>query len=356
MPSPPLVCVDPKGPMPLSLVHHQEPAVAALTQALATGHLAHAWLFSGPEGVGRELTALKLAQALICPLQPRIGCGACPACRRVEKRNHPDVTWVFSEDEQVSRGLAGRGDFQATPSKDIRIEQVRRLQDRLALKPLEGPSKVAILVGAHALNLNAQNALLKTLEEPPSDTVLVLISSTPDKLLPTIRSRCAHAAFRPLPAAFVEAHLLEHVKGLSPQAARTAARMADGSLERALALDVDTLEQRRELIERFEALDPRDARGWLALAETLAADRKSAEGALALLEVWLRDVAVAQVGGADLANLDLQALAVAAAAKVSPAGLMRRAVLLEEAKNAISQRNGMARLQLERMLIEMLAA
>jgi DNA polymerase-3 subunit delta' len=342
--------------MPLVDVQHQAPAVAALTSALETGHLAHAWLFTGPDGVGRELTALGLAQALICREQPRVGCGTCAACRRVGTRNHPDVLWVMSEDEQVRRGLAGKGDFQATPSRDIRIEQVRRLQDRLSLKALEGDAKVAILISAHALNANAQNALLKTLEEPPDGTVLVLISSAPDKLLPTIRSRCTRAAFRPLPTAFIEQRVLATRKGTDAATARTVAMMAGGSLERALALDPATLVRRQEIIEGFEALEASDARGWLQLAEALAEDRRSAEAALDVLQVWLRDVAVAQAGSSDLANLDLAHLALAAAARVSPIALQRRAGLLEEARNAISARNGMARLQLERMLIEMFAA
>jgi DNA polymerase-3 subunit delta' len=183
--------------------------------------------------------------------------------------------------------------------------------------------------------------------------VLVLISSAPDKLLPTIRSRCTRLAFRPLPVAFLEQRLLAEVKGLEPATAHTMAMMAGGSLERALGLDARALATRQEVIERYEALSPGDARGWLQLAEALAEDRPTAEAGLDVLQVWLRDVAVAQVGGVDLANADLAPLAAEAARKVTPAGLMRRAALLDEARNAISQRNGGPRLQLERLFIEM---
>jgi hypothetical protein len=107
------------------------------------------------------------------------------------------------EAEQVERGISGRSDFSATPSRDIRIEQIRKLQERLSFRALEARHKVALLVTAHAMNQPAQNALLKTLEEPPRDTVLILISSAPDKLLPTIRSRCAKAAFGPLGIDFI---------------------------------------------------------------------------------------------------------------------------------------------------------
>jgi DNA polymerase-3 subunit delta' len=259
------------------------------------------------------------------------------------------------EDEQVRRGLAGRSDFTATPSKDIRIEQVRRLQERLSLRPLEAPHKLVLIIAAQQMTPQAQNALLKTLEEPPKDTVLVLVSSAQDKLLPTIRSRCTRATFAPLPEDFI-AQKLKVLKKLDDEPARVVASMAGGSLARALELDPKRLAERKDLIERFEALQPGDARGWLQLAEVMGEDRQTAEAALDVLQVWTRDVARAQVGGGALVNGELSALAVAAATRVSPGGLQRRVVLLDEAKNAITQRNGAARLQVERMLIEMFGA
>jgi len=338
--------------MALHDVQGQDRAIAALTSALDKRSVHHAWLFHGPEGVGKELAALGLAQALTCPEKPFVGCGTCSSCTRVARRNHPDVTWVMPEDELVRRGLAGRSDFSATPSRDIRIEQVRKLQERLAFRALEAKHKVALIITAHAMNPSAQNALLKTLEEPPRDTILVLVSSAPDKLLPTIRSRCAKAPFGPLPQALVAAKVKAQAK-CDDATANMIAAMAGGSLSRAHEYDPDTLAERRGLIERFEALKRDDARGWLELAEVLGEDRVKAEAALEVLQVWLRDVAAAQVGAGGLVNADVAPLAQAAAKKVSPAGVQRRAVLVEEARNAISQRNGAVRLQLERMFVEM---
>jgi DNA polymerase-3 subunit delta' len=345
--------------MTLAAVQGQTRAIETLQSALAKKQVHHAWLFNGPDGVGKEFAAAGLAQALVCTEAPWVGCGKCAACARVSNRNHPDVTWVMPEAEQVDRGIAGRSDFTNTPSRDIRIEQVRRLQERLAFRALEAPHKVALLVSAHAMNANAQNALLKTLEEPPRDTVLILISSAPDKLLPTIRSRCAKAAFGPLPVEFIA----EKVKASATKKnviddvlAKQIALMASGSLARALSLDPATLTRRRELIEAFEKLVPDDASGWLTLAEGLAEDRNTAETAIEVLGVWFRDVGIAQVGGATFVNADLAELARQAAPRVSPARLQRRAVLLDEAKNAISQRNGAVRLQLERMFVEMFTA
>ena len=341
--------------MSLSQVEGQARAIEPLKRALASKAVHHAWLFQGPDGVGKELAAVGLAQALTCPEAPFEGCGACSSCLRVAKRNHPDVTWLMPEDELVNRGLAGRSDFTHVPSRDIRIEQIRKLQERLAFRSLEARYKVALIVTAHAMNPPAQNALLKTLEEPPKDTVLVLVTSAPDKLLPTIRSRCAKAQFGPLPAPLV-AKLLQARRKVDDATAAQLAAMSGGSLSRALTLDVDALAERKAIIEKFEALVRTDARGWLHLAEELGEDRATAEAALDVLQAWLHDVAVAQVGAGELVNGDLAALATAAAAKVTPAGVQRRAVLLDEARNAITARNGAIRLQLERMFIEMFSA
>jgi uncharacterized protein YicC (UPF0701 family) len=124
--------------------------------------------------------------------------------------------------------------------------------------------------------------LLKTLEEPPRGTVIVLITSAPDKLLPTIRSRCAKAQFRPLPEEVIVERLSKLSK-LDAEAARSAAQLSGGSLKRALNFDAANLARRTELIERFEALDRNDARGWLAMAETIADDRGRLETALDML-------------------------------------------------------------------------
>lgn len=341
----------------LSEVQGQQHAVDALNSALGKHQVHHAWLFHGPDGVGKELAAIGFTQALVCLEKPWAGCGKCAACTRVAKRNHPDVTWVMPEAEQVERGLSGRSDFTNTPSRDIRIEQVRQLQERLSFRALEAPHKVVLFVTAHAMNAPAQNALLKTLEEPPRDTVLVLISSAPDKLLPTIRSRCSKASFGPLPLDFIAGKVKAAAKkGMDDVLARQIAAMAAGSLARALALDPKALEQRKETIEAFEKLRADDASGWIALAEVMGEDRGSAEAAIDVLQIWFRDVALAQVGAPGLVNSDLSELATQAVTRVSPARLQRRAGLLEEAKNAITQRNGSVRLQLERMFVEMFTA
>jgi DNA polymerase-3 subunit delta' len=338
--------------MTLASVLGQPRAIDALQAALRTGAVHHAYLFSGPEGVGKELAAVGLAQALTCPEQPDVGCGTCASCLRVVKGLHPDVTWVMPDEERVSRGLAGRSDFTGTPSRELRVEQIRDLQERLALRGLESKRKVAILVSAQAMNVQAQNAFLKTLEEPPPGTTLVLVASAMDKLLPTIRSRCSKVHFGPLPVELVAGRVREERK-LDAATAELAAVMAGGSLGRALALDVDALAQRKDVLHAFEALRGEDAVGLLRFAEAHGGSREDAEGVLELLVLWTRDVALARVGREEsLANRDLKDLALEVASRTSEALLHRRHALLEGARAAIT-RNGAPRLQLERMLIEL---
>lgn len=337
--------------MPLSAVQGQVRAVDALKGALRSGSIHHAWLFGGPEGVGKELTAVGFAQALLCPEAKMEGCGTCGVCQRVERRNHPDVTWLMPEDEQVQRGLAGRSDFTHVPSRELKVEQVRQLQERLSFRALEGRYKIAIIVSAEKTNVQAQNAFLKTLEEPPPDTVMILLAAGIDRLLPTIRSRCSKVHFGPLPEQFV-AQKVKAERKLDDETAKLVAVMAGGSLARAMEMDVEGLSARKDVIERFEAAKATDARTVLRFAEEYGASREEAEAALQLLQLWTRDVAVAKAGGEKLANGDLLTLAQNVAAKVTDVDVHRRSRLIGEALTAIGVRNGSPRLQLEKLLIE----
>jgi DNA polymerase-3 subunit delta' len=165
-----------------------------LKQLVQSSQLPHALLFTGPTGIGKKLVAHHFVQTLFCekqttspphpsPLTPHSSpCENCKNCLRVANRQHPDLFWI-------------------EPEKDlIKIDTIRNLKNSLALKPYEAPLKIAIIVDAHCLNIAASNALLKTLEEPPPDTVLILISSTPHQLLKTILSRCQKIYFSPLSA------------------------------------------------------------------------------------------------------------------------------------------------------------
>ncbi len=335
--------------MGLTDVTGQTRAIDALKSALAGGSVHHAYLFGGPEGVGKELAAVGFAQALGCKEEPQNGCGKCSHCVRVAKRNHPDVMWILPEEEQVARKLAGRSDFAGTPSRAIKVEQIRKLQERLALRSLEGGKKVAIIGSAHAMNEPAQNAFLKTLEEPPPETVLILIASAADELLPTLRSRCAKVHFGALPVDFV-ASFVQKERRLDVETARLVAVMGGGSLSRALYVNTERLARRRELIERFESLPGNDARPILRFSEDFGGARDDAEDALRILQLWTRDLALVKADGGFLANQDLLPLAQEVSGRLSEGALHRRHELIEEARVALTK-NGSPRLQLERLLI-----
>ncbi|HET6439177.1 MAG TPA: DNA polymerase III subunit delta', partial [Anaeromyxobacter sp.] len=228
--------------MPFSELIAQEHALAALRAALGRGVLHHAYLFGGPPGTGKGRAALLFAQAANCeggtpgPAGYRVDpCGTCRPCRKIEADNHPDV--IHLAEERVM-AKAGRWEPKPgrSPSKDIVVDQVRDLVDhRLSMKRFEGRRRFVLVDPAEAMNPQAQNALLKTLEEPPDETTLVLVAGNPDALLPTIRSRCLRVAFHPIPDELIVARLTG--EGRTPEAAGLAAALAGGSLGRALALE-----------------------------------------------------------------------------------------------------------------------
>ncbi|HSM91838.1 MAG TPA: DNA polymerase III subunit delta' [Anaeromyxobacteraceae bacterium] len=341
--------------MPFSEVIAQERALSSLRAALRRGTLHHAYLFGGPEGVGKARVATLLAQAANCdggtagPHAYRDDpCGQCASCHKIEKGIHPDVTVLAEERVMVK---AGRWEPKSgrTPSRDIVVDQVRDLVDhRLALRRFEGRRRFVVIDPADAMNPQAQNALLKTLEEPPEETTLVLVASSPDSLLPTIRSRCLRVPFGPLPADAVAERLV--AEGHAPDRARLAAAISGGSLGRALALDDEVLGERREAVERVAALAPDDPMGWLALAREEGEKREEAEALCELLLVWLRDVAVAQAGGGAAALADLDAVTRRTAAAIGPAETLRRRDEVRRTLAALGQ-NAQPVLALERLFI-----
>ena len=338
--------------MPLTDVQGQPRALEALRGALRSGSIHHAWLFGGPEGVGKELCAVGFVQALLCEQSPHVGCGSCSSCARVSRRNHPDVTWVMPEHEQVERGFAGRSDFTHVPSREIKVDQVRALQERLSLRALEGRYKVAVVASAEKLNDKAQNAFLKTLEEPPAGTIILLLSTSLDGLLPTIRSRCSRVPFGPLPREMITARLQSERKLDAAQAALVA-ELSSGSMSRALGFDPDELEGRRTLLQDFESVSTKDLGSIPRFAETWGESRETAESALRLLQLWTRDLALVKAGVQHIANVDLAPLAREVAGKLSEVDVHRRDRLIADMLGLVSGRNASPRLQWERLLVQL---
>jgi len=205
------------------ILGHEEQA-KRFRDALKRGRLPHAYLFVGSEGIGKELVARELAKALECAEGKDEACDACPACAKVEHGNHPDVTFV----RRTERNEKGEGRSR------IVIDQVReQIQQPIGFKPFEGRWKVFVVAEAERLTEEAQNCLLKTLEEPPPHSMLILVASRTEGLVETVLSRCQIVRFRPLPTDTVEGILVAKHE-VEPVRARVLARLSGGSPGRAL--------------------------------------------------------------------------------------------------------------------------
>ncbi len=258
-----------------------------LRRALAAGRLAHAYLFSGPDGVGKRLVALALVQTMFCLDQT--GCGRCAACRKLAHRNHPDLH------------------FMEPDGSSIKIEQIRILQRELTFKPLEAPCKVALIDHTELLTSGAANALLKTLEEPPGATLLILLSAQPQRLLETIRSRCQPVHFARHPQARIQ-QVLEQKLGLSEKEAHVVASFSDGSFKKAFGKDRTLyIERRRELLKTLTGLSSGSILPVLEFAEALASEKSDLPDILEIFQAFYRDVLLALNSQDEnrLVNLDL---------------------------------------------------
>jgi len=265
----------------LSTVLAQPTAVETLRRGVAAGRVHHAYLYDGPDGVGKERTAFGLAQALVCERRAEgasEACGQCRACARAILREgdsrplHPDV--VVLERGLYDPATIGR---KSPETQDISIDQVRTLVlARAAFAPLEGRAKVFIVRRAEELSISAANALLKTLEEPGARTHFVLLSAMADSLLPTIRSRTQRVRFGALPDAVVAELLV--ARGVERALAEETARLSGGSMATAMALgDPDASARREEFVSRaLASLEAHDLSGALELAEEAKKGDKAA--------------------------------------------------------------------------------
>jgi len=253
---------------------HDKP-VKILKRALANHTLAHAYLFSGEAGIGKKMTAFALAAAVHCGnAGPEGGCGACPACRKVAARGHPDVHLLIPDGEE------------------IKIDQIRQVQADLSLKPFEGTKKVLIVDGAESMNQASSNAFLKTLEEPPGDALIILITALPQSLLATIRSRCQEIRFHSLPRHTL-AQALKRKRGCSEEDAWFLAALAQGSMGRGAEMDVEQEKSdREEIMNLWAGLGRMSPAQVLTEAEILSKDRERLERLLDIAVERLRDALV----------------------------------------------------------------
>lgn len=272
-----------------------------LERMLVAGRVPGALLFAGQQGVGKKLFALELAKAFLCR-QPKDleACNKCPACVRASRfvfpksddeikearkkilwSEHPDVGLIYA---------AG---------KEILVDAMRDVEREANFRPYEGAARFFIIDSADKMRTEAANALLKTLEEPPATSHLFLITSRPDSLLPTIRSRCQIIRFAPLAPEEVEKHLLKDGK-LTQKDARLFARASQGSIGRALSFDMQLYKQQREaMLQVLEALTvAKDRAKLLRSAEELneAKIKDEYETRLDVLQTLIRDVWAIKIG------------------------------------------------------------
>jgi DNA polymerase-3 subunit delta' len=286
--------------MPFRDVIGHRRLIGLLQRSIERDSLPPSLLFTGPSGVGKRLTAIAVAQALNC-VRPKgsDSCGTCASCSRIARGVHPDVSLV-----------------EPGESGSIKIEQVRDVIDRAGYRPFEGRRRVVIVDEADALVPQAQNALLKILEEPPPSSVFILITARPDVLLPTVRSRCPQLRFRPLATSDIVAALA--ARGVGEREARALAASADGSLGRAIEATAGDLLEARDIAHEVLAAaaataDPRrrieSAKDLLAKTGAGGAvDREQLASHLRAMSSLLRDIEVIAVGGdaGVLANADMR--------------------------------------------------
>jgi DNA polymerase-3 subunit delta' len=323
--------------MPFADIAGHERVVEMLQRAVRRGKTSHSYIFEGPVGCGRRKTALALIQTLFCPNADSDACGVCPPCRKVGGNNHADIHLI-----------------EPLPDKrDISIEQLREMQREVALRPYEAPCKACIIEPAERMSLNAANSLLKTLEEPPGNAIIILLTENAEILLPTIRSRCQILRFSPLSPENVRA-LLEK-EGMEADTAAQLAPLANGSMQRAHELDNDDITRRRQLLlDRVGALDPDRVVTIFTASEELGRSRDETLDALDSLIALLRDTAHLCAGSTDIVNEAVRPALEAFAARWR---LDRTLAVLDdtlETRRAV-QRNANTKLALDRLFMRIAA-
>ena len=254
----------------------QEKARKLIHRALASDRMPHAFLFRGPEGVGKQLFARAVAAAVNCRNSKETwACGDCPSCRKFRTGSHPDFMVISPE-----KGA-------------IKIEQVRRMCQALSYPPYESPIRVILLEDVHGMRMEAANCLLKTLEEPPPDNLLILTADSSKEVLSTIISRCQLIPFYSLTYHETVDVLLECERGLDRETAGLLARLAEGSPGKAMLYwktEMITVMKRLAVILSNPSLDfERDAGVLLQAAEMMSDLKENLPSLLGLLRIWLRD-------------------------------------------------------------------
>ena len=336
-------------------ISDQQRPLGLLASFLRKDRIPHALIFTGVDGVGKKTTALALALVGNCerlreseahrddgPTPGRVGslpvaCRECRSCRWILAGNHPDVIRIDPIGPL------------------IRIDQIRSLIDTLSKKPYGRGRRVALIAGAHTMNPEAGNALLKMLEEPPADTILILTAPQTSDLLPTIVSRCQHIRFGPLSIPTLE-RLLMAAEGLDAPTAAIVAQTAGGSYTRAASMHQESWIARRQWIVReISTLKQQNAVSRMLLAEQLAALKDNLPDALDCILHFYRDLLVWRYHPGQIINRDLEPEIAQATAGMGVGELIERVRATQEALKRLKA-NANPRLTMETLLLQLDAA
>lgn len=252
-----------------------------LRQLLAEKRLPHALLFTGIEGIGKNLTAKVLAKVLFCSGEEK-PCNNCPSCRAFDAKNHPDFYCLEPEGK----------------ANNIKIEQIRQMQSQIALSPYLADKRVVIINDAETMNEAAENSLLKTLEEPTGDVVFILVTANKDLLLPTILSRCMKLYFAPLSEDEIKI-ILKSKYAVNEDKATVIAKLSGGSMKRAISfLDDDNFNLCQNAMD-FLSKDLNAKDIWQISDEFSAMDKAKIKQWADFLQMIIRDLLLLQAGADD---------------------------------------------------------
>lgn len=298
-------------------IHGHEPQIAFLKQVVLTGKTAQAYLFSGPEGVGKKTVALSFAASLLCPSPGRRGegCGLCSTCERIKKGIHPDAIII------------------SPAGANIKVQDIREMIAATAIHPLEGSRRVVIIDEADRMSEPAANTMLKTLEEPREGNFFILVTARPHQLPITIISRTQILHFSPLPQDEITEFMIKNTR-TPKEKAKIIASCASGSISQALHLTrADYLSFREKMAGNLKKALLSGAMAPLLLSRFLSQEKVDLEEKLSLLATLFRDALwLKETGSAEgIVNVDLLEIIEILADKLAPRQMARNIRTLTQA-------------------------
>ncbi len=281
------------------LLQYQSQVVSELAGIIHTNRIPNALLFSGPENTGKKQAAFLFAKGCNCLENQDTGCFRCRSCRKIDTGTHPDILTIGPEKDK----------------KNINIAQIRQTGFVIASRPNEGRYRMVLILNADLMNLQAQNALLKMLEEPPEKTFFILIADKVSSLLPTIISRCRKFRFRPMTNTQMEAFIINELNA-ETGLARIAAGTAGSDIKKALSFfekdksssTIPWFEKRKKILDIFvQMLGPGISENTvkaLTLSRVLSLVPADVQDNLAILKTFIRDIMIFRFNPEKIVNLD----------------------------------------------------